>query len=844
MVKLAPNDQLRAAREGRHLSREQLAEMIGASKLNVGRWERGDAPPGHPFMEKLCAIFELSPEELGFPLISLDIIPDVLDAIYDPGIPPVPPVALVGREQQLVEVRRCLLVGGNAVLTALNGLPGVGKTTLAIALAHDEELRAHFHDGVLWAGLGPDPNIQGQLRRWGRLLGLSNDAMAELNSSEAWATTLRTAIGARHMLLIIDDAWQVEESLAFKVGGPNCAHLVTTRYPAIGMSMGADNITTVSELSAEESMKLLRQIAPKVVELEVNKAHDLVQAVGGLPLALTLMGNYLRLQAYSGQPRRIQSALQQLTNTAARLQLVEPRAPGERHPSLPVGASLSLQSIIAVTDQQLDQQVRDALYALSVFPAKPNSFSEEAALAVAACEGETLDELADAGLLESSGSGRYTLHQTIADYARLQLTQTAPTERLIEYANIFVETHKTDYELLDQESGIILAALEAAYKMKKHAELVRGVCAFAPFLLLRGNYELAEHHVQRAYEAATTRGDRHSITSALLYKGEIASHRGNYSQAETSLKEGLSIAHEINDPETISALLKDLGWMTWKQGNYVQAEIYLQEGLAIARRHKYLERTSALLNVLGSLTSSLGNYPQSIAYMEEGLKLARQSGDREQICGLLLNLGVSVAEQGQDDQAEAYLQEALTIARQIRHQEWMIVPLLNLGEMAVDQENYTRAEAYYSEALSLVRQVGNREWTSILLMSMGKLTQKQGNYAKATEYLLESLNLAREINLPRIICVCLYEYGNLYLQQQLLPEAEAAFNKMFAAIPEGDQELLALVRYGLARVAFAKSNFVEAQKLGVAGVTVLEAIGHRNAQEVRSWLNMLADKLE
>ena len=190
-----------------------------------------------------------------------------------------------------------MLVGGNAVLTALNGLPGVGKTTLAIALAHDEELRAHFHDGVLWAGLGPDPNIQGQLRRWGRLLGLSNDAMAELNSSEAWATTLRTAIGARQMLLIIDDAWQVEESLAFKVGGPNCAHLVTTRYPAIGMSMGADTITTVSELSAEESMKLLRQIAPKVVELEANKAHDLVQAVGGLPLALDTDG---QLSAFPG----------------------------------------------------------------------------------------------------------------------------------------------------------------------------------------------------------------------------------------------------------------------------------------------------------------------------------------------------------------------------------------------------------------------------------------------------------------------------------------------------------------------------------------------------------------
>lgn len=845
MVKLAPNDQLRAAREGRHLSREQLAELVGATRLNIGRWERGEAIPDPRHMEALCTLFELPAQDLGFPAF----VPEAKQAtthstIYDPAIPPLPPINLVGRELNLAEAKNSLLLTGNAVLTALNGLPGVGKTTLAIVLAHDEELRTHFHDGILWAGLGPDPNIQGQLRRWGKLLGLSNQEMSGLNSSEAWATALRTAIGSRQILLIIDDAWNVEEGLTFKVGGPNCAHLVTTRFPYIGMTMGADNITTISELNTEESMKLLRQIAPQVVEHEIKKAHDLVEAVGGLPLALTLMGNYLRTQAYSGQPRRIQAALQQLSNVTARLQLDEPRAPGERHPSLPAGTPLSLQSIIAVTDQQLEEAARAALYALSVFPAKPNSFSEEAALAVTASPAEVLDELADAGLLESSGSGRYTLHQTIADYARIQLHEDAPAERLIEYANTFVETHKTDYELLDQESSMILTALEAAHRLSKQPELIRGVSAFAPFLLLRGNYELAERHVQKAYEAAMTRGDQHSITNALLYKGEIASRQGNYAQAETSFKEGLSIAQRIDDPAQISALLKDLGWMTWKQGNYEQAETYLQEGLAIARKHNYLEQISGSLNVLGSLMSSKGNYPQAVSYMEEGLNLARQSGDREQICGLLLNLGVTIAEQGHDKQAEVYMLEGLTIARQIRHQEWTIVLLLNMGEMAVDQANYAKAETYYSEALVLARKINNREWISILLTNMGKLTQRQGNYSSASEYLQESLKLARDISRPRIICVCLYEYGNLYLQQKHLKEAEASFHEMFTSIPEGDQELLGMAHYGLARVAYARGNIVEAQEQGKASVTVLEAIGHRMAQEVRSWLNILADKTE
>jgi len=166
MVKLAPNDQLRAARESRHLSREQLAEQVGASRLNVGRWERGEAIPDHYQIEKLCAFFASSAPELGFPLFVPEVKQNsVHSTIYDPAIPPLPPINLVGRELALAEARDALLLKGSAVLTALNGLPGVGKTTLAIVLAHDEELRAHFQDGVLWAGLGPDPNIQGQLRR-------------------------------------------------------------------------------------------------------------------------------------------------------------------------------------------------------------------------------------------------------------------------------------------------------------------------------------------------------------------------------------------------------------------------------------------------------------------------------------------------------------------------------------------------------------------------------------------------------------------------------------------------------------------------------------------------------
>src|SRR5207253_2475323 len=73
---------------------------------------------------------------------------------------------------------------------------------------------------------------------------------------------------------------------------------------------------------------------------------------------------------------------------------------------------------------------------------------------------ETLDALTDTGLLESSGEDRYTLHQTIADYAHSHLKEdTIVYERLITYVFSYVEAHKKDYELLGLEFNIVHAAI-------------------------------------------------------------------------------------------------------------------------------------------------------------------------------------------------------------------------------------------------------------------------------------------------------------------------------------------------------------------------------------------------
>jgi tetratricopeptide (TPR) repeat protein/DNA-binding XRE family transcriptional regulator len=869
-----PRWRLAEARTKRKWSQQEVAGLIGTSSINISRWERGITRPNPHFRGKLCALFGKSAQELDLgtsvertmwdrgeivatggeakdvgegattrvaPTMdgsSLAIVPG--GVIYDAAIPLTPAIALVGRDEELGRIQQRLCDSDNVALIALNGLPGVGKTAMSIALAYDAEIREHFRDGILWVGLGPHPDIAGHLSRWGMLLGISANTMAATRSIEERAKILRAAIGSRFMLLVIDDAWKVEDVLALKVGGPNCAHLVTTRFPTIAKHITVDGATMVQELAEHHSIELLRKLAPDVVDRETEKAADLVQAVGGLPLALKLMGNYLRKEAYSGKARRIDAALDRLTVAEERLRISELQGPMERHTTLAEHTSLSLQSVFEVTDQQLQEPERAALYALSVFPSKPNSFSEEAALVVAACTVDILDVLTDTGLLESSGEDRYTLHQTIADYAHMHLKEdTIVYDRLITYVVSYVEAHHKDYELLGLEFNIILAALAVAQQREKPAERVRGVNAFAPFLIVRGLYDLADQQLQLALKAAKALNDRYGMSSSLLQLGEVAQKQGNYDQAEAYYHEGLTLAREKHDAERISALLTNLGWVTSKRGEFALAENFLQEGLILAKQIEHSERISDLLEMLGSVAGSRGEYAQSETYLQEGLMLARQIGDRERICSLLINLGATAGEQGHHKQAEDYFLEGLQLARQIGHREWISALLSNLGDAAGELENYSQAEAYFQEGLGVARQLEHREWISVLLNNLGSLALKQGNYAQAKRYLQESITLSQQIGVPQITANALYETGNLHLDQQHIKAAERSFRTMLATVPEGNQDLVALAQFGLARAKAAQGKVQDALKLGEGSRAALEVTGSHKAKEVREWLHSM-----
>jgi len=867
-----PNILLKRQREIRGWSQRYVAQHVETNAFTVGRWERGTSHPGAYFRTKLCALFELDDQVLGFvgtdssrpltitasdedvinrSLQNQDIMQRTLSPVYDPAIPPLPTQVhiLIGRDDLLHQLKTHLLAQKNLVVSALNGLPGVGKTALVNQLAHDSDIQAHFQHGILWAGIGQHPNMIGLLSKWGALLTIAPSEIARLTNLTEWGNTLRDVIGARRMLIVLDDVWQIEDAFALKVGGPQCTYLLTTRFPQLAVQFTAEHATVVHELNENDSLALLTHFAPSVVASEPDAALALVRVAGGLPLALTIMGRYLQLQAHSNQPRRIKAALEHLQNIQERLRLAHNTSIAERPPSLPAGTPFSLQAVIALSDQQLLPEMRQALRTLAIFAPKPNTFSEAVALVVADVSTDVLDALEDTGLLELNGTDRYSLHQTIADYARLDAPDARAEQRLVLYNRDFVLTHRKDYARLEREATNTLTVLHLAMQHKMHEPFVESVLALTPFWEARGLYELAETQLNAALAAHP---DKHTMSPPLqefdssikarlhLALGRIAERRGVLAVAEYQYEAGIVLARRYNNREILSGLLANQGETALNRGDFTAALHFAEEGLRVARAIGDAWQITALLRILGEAADGLGEFQHGDQLYLEGLEVAHTIGDWETLCTLLQNLGAKAAKRGEYALAQQYVQEGLNKAREMEHRQRLSALLMVMGAIAVRHGNYDVARAYYEESLEFARRIGHRVRLGNILQNIGILEGLLQHYTLAETYFQESLTLARAVGHRWLIGETLNEWGEVCIKSGNWSKAKTLFSEALTLTHVIEaQELIALALFGIGRVDAQAGDFAEARRKGQQALAIFEVEHHERTQDVLHWLNTL-----
>ncbi|MCB9135054.1 MAG: tetratricopeptide repeat protein [Anaerolineales bacterium] len=792
--------------------------------------------------------------------------------------PPRPSYALIGRDPFFQQFKTSLLNGGHTL--ALYGLPGVGKTALTVALTHDSDLRSRYPDGVLWAGLGNHPNLLALLGIWGTALGLTADELSKLPNLDTRARAIHAAIGLRQMLLVIDDAWASADALTFNLGGPHCATVLTTRLPKVALDFAGDHTHLLPELSDEDGLALLAEFAPHILPAEPDAARALVHAAGGLPLAITLMGRHLRQETHTGPPRRLRTALERLQTTETRLRLTQPASPLDHQPSLSAEVPLSLLTVIAISTETLPEETRRAFNALSIFPPKPNTFSEEAALTV--CSAVTpapliaLDSLVDGGLVEYLPSDRYTLHPILAEFAHLELAETLTLAATVaeHFTHFFLRTLPDD---LEPDAENLLAALTLADTLPLPDDLIRGANAFCPYLETRGLYTLAEHHLTRAEAVARQSPDSEPLLATLNNLGRIAQRQGNYPRAEACYREALAltdggvvsslrsailqglglvalsrgefaqageylneslvVARAEGNATVVSAVLSNLGALHFNRGEYDRAGELFQEGLVEARKASLQQQTNALLTNLGVLSARRGDLGQAQAFFEEALELARQLGQRSHTSYLLTNLGTLASERGEQATAVAYFQEGLKLAREMGQRDRVGHLLANLGALATKEKDYARAEEYLTESLSLSREIGHRQNLILALTNLSGLRMSRETYSEALPFLEEAMALAREIGQVGYISSIELEFGRFYLGLANYEDAEKAYEEGLALARQlGTLAGVGRALFGLARVAFARGEKGRAVELAQESVETYQKIGHYRENIVRVWV--------
>jgi len=174
--------------------------------------------------------------------------------------------------------------------TALSGSGGFGKTTLAIALCCDEDIRNRYDDGILWVEFGETPDVLTLLTNQIRLL--SSEPL-NATSINAVAARFRELIEKRDMLLVLDDIWSEEPARPFLEGAPTCTRLITTRRLDVMARLNVKNAVAVNDMETAEAAQLLLKLIDSPAD-NLAVVSELAALLGEYPLMLELAGAYLR----------------------------------------------------------------------------------------------------------------------------------------------------------------------------------------------------------------------------------------------------------------------------------------------------------------------------------------------------------------------------------------------------------------------------------------------------------------------------------------------------------------------------------------------------------------------
>ncbi|GLF99586.1 AfsR/SARP family transcriptional regulator [Streptomyces yaizuensis] len=650
-----------------------------------------------------------------------------------------------GRDDAVRRLAEAAAPGPTASAVAVVGLGGVGKTTLAVHVAH--RLRHLYPDGQLFVdlrGAGGEPVPPGTAL-YGFLRALGATASAVPESTPDRAAAFRSLLAGRRVLIVLDNARDSAQIRPLLPGAPGSAAIVTSRSWLGDIADG--RTVALTPMSPEESLALFARIAgERRTRAEHAEAAAITELCGHLPLAVRIAASRLCSRPH----RPLEWLRRRLADERGRLAQLRM-------------ADLSVESVFALCHDRLSPERGRAFRLLSLV--EGDTFSGAAAAAVLALPPEEAEEvcerLVDVSLLSAPAPGRYRYHDLMRDFARQRCAEretarereealerlldlwlatargldrflypgdsvpdgVAPT-RLPEFVPVDIDGAVD--RLLAESEGILRLLCGALTRPGTDLVSVAEILTCLEYLTESGSDLVPYATVVRLLvENAVARGERRAEGWGRYLLGYAHYRRGDADAATDEFRSARDASRECGDAVTLGRSLNRLGIATRSAGRAAEAVAYFRASLAVWYERGDLFPQGSTLGNLAPALLDLGRLDEAVAAARANVRIKEGLGGDGTTATARYLLGRVLIGAGRPEEAVDQLEAALGMFRVRRLRLWQEASRLRLAQAQLALGRTQVARMLAGRCLEAFRRWGEvslaRE-ASAVLMGVGRGT--------------------------------------------------------------------------------------------------------------------------